>query len=213
MTTIFITYTLLVILAVAALYFAYKYTVEKKVLKWREWGLIACGVVGITIMTAFVEVGFKVNNKLKTEFKVPKDFYSNYDVVGDSTLDDATLYNHLLLMRVSHPKVMFCQAKIESANYTSDLFKRNSNMFGMKKSTNRVTTAGDGRGEYKWYPNWRESVTDYAFWQLTHNADKMTQDEYIKFLGKIYAEDPKYTSKVRELIKKIDFEKLEQYEN
>lgn len=213
MTTIFIIYTLLVIFTVATIYLAYKYTIEKKVLKLREWGLIACGVVGITILTNFVEIGTKVNNKLKTEFKVPKDFYSDYDAVNDSTLDDATLYNHMLLMRISHPKVMFCQAKIESANYTSDLFKRNSNLFGMKKSSKRVTTAGYGRGDYKWYPNWRESVTDYAFWQLEHNADKMTQDEYIKFLGKIYAEDPKYTTKIREMIKKIDFNKLEQYEN
>jgi flagellum-specific peptidoglycan hydrolase FlgJ len=112
-------------------------------------------------------------------------------------------------MRANFPKVILCQAKIESDDYSSTLFKRNNNLFGMKTSTNRVTTSGEGRAGYKSYLNWRESVTDMALWQLSHKIDKMSQDDYINFLGKIYAEDPKYSSKIRAMLSKINFKQLE----
>lgn len=213
MNTIFIIYTLLVIATIAILYLAFSYTVLKKTLGLKQWGLIACGAIAISIFEGVVINGSQVNNKLTTEFKVPKDFYSNVEYNNDSTLDDVTLYNHLLLMRANFPKVILCQAKIESAQYSSQLYQRNNNLFGMKISGSRVTTAGEGRAGYKTYPSWRESVTDYVLWQMSHNVSKMTQEEYITYLGKIYAEDPKYTNKIREMIKKIDFKKLTEYEN
>jgi len=211
----FILYTLLLVLCIALVVASVRYTFFKKILKLRDWLLIFSGMITLTITVFACQVGSEVNSKMSVEFKVPKDFISNVEYVTDSVIDDATLYNHLLLMKVSFPKVILCQAKIESSQYSSDLFKRNNNLFGMKKSANRVTTASDdnGRAGYKWYPSWRESVTDYALWQLSHHVDKMSQDQYIAYLGKIYAEDPKYTTKIKAMIKQIDFKKLEENEN
>lgn len=212
MNTIFIIYTCLVVVAIAIISAAVILSTFKRVLKWKEWVLIASGALCLSIGVALNDSASKINTRLKTEFKVPKDFYSDAEYATDSTINDTTLYGHMLLMRVSFPEVILCQAKIESAQYSSDLFKRNNNLFGMKNSTSRVTTVGQGRAGYKWYPTWKESVTDYALWQLSHNVDKMTQSEYISYLGKIYAEDPNYTKKIREMLKKIDFEKLGKYE-
>lgn len=213
MNTIFIAYTFLVIAAIAILFLSVKYTFLTKILKLKEWGLVLCGMVVLSIGVSLINIGKDVNSKLTTEFKVPKDFYSDAEYMNDSVnLDDATLFNHLLLMRVDFPEVILCQAKIESAQYKSELFKRNNNLFGMKVSTSRATTAGFGRAGYKEYPNWRESVTDYVLWQLSHNVSKMTRSEYIQFLGKIYAEDPKYTSKIKDMLTKINFDKLKEYE-
>ena len=210
MNILFVIYTLLLISIIIVVYLSYIYTINKKVLKIKDWLLIICGAIGFILITSLIDTGTKVNKKLTTEFKVPKDFYSDTQYFNDSTINDAILYNHILLMRASFPKVILCQAKIESADYSSALYKRNNNLFGMKISTSRVTTASqDGRAGYKSYDSWRESITDYVLWQLSHKIGSMSQDEYINFLGKIYAEDPKYSSKIRTMLSKINFKSLE----
>jgi uncharacterized FlgJ-related protein len=215
MNIIFIIYTLLVITTIAILYLAFSYTVLKKKLGIRQWCLILCGAISISIFEGVAYNGMEVNNKMRTEFKIPKDFYSPSQYVNDSTIDDATLYNRILLMRANFPKVILCQAKIESSDYKSALYKRNNNLFGMKISTGRVTTANsggsdsEGRAGYKSYSSWTLSLTDYILWQLSHQISNMSQDEYITFLGRIYAEDPKYSSKIRAMMNKIDFKSLE----
>lgn len=201
--TIFITCTILTFITLAY------YTFVNRQITPNRWLFILIGMIVINKLEYTIKQGQKVNEKLSVEFKVPKDFYSNSDVIENDTISDGLLYNHLLSMRALFPKIILIQAKIESNNYTSMLYQKNKNMFGMKISTERVTTSGDGRAGYKSYVNWKESVMDYILWQFSHNIEKLTQEEYINYLGKIYAEDPKYTNKIRSMLNTIDFEKLE----
>lgn len=207
MNTLFIGYSILLIFSIASIYFLIVYTIKKSI-KLREWLFILIGIsfVGISTLTLFY--GNDVNNKLNIEFKVPKDMYTNvYE--EDSTITDKILYNHLLDMRVPHAKIVLCQAKIESASYKSVLFQRQYNLFGMKIPYSRPTSGNGGKAGYQSYNNWKESVTDYVLWQFSHKVDKLTQEDYLTYLGKIYAEDPNYVSKIRKMLKEINFRSLE----
>lgn len=208
MNLLFIVYTLLAVGLISIIYVAVYFTFVKKQITSANWFFILIGILLLIQLEVTYSKGKEVNNKLSVEFKVPKDFYSTG--VETDTVNDGVLYNHLLSMRAPFPKVILIQAKIESDSYKSILYQKNKNMFGMKISTERVTTAGDGRAGYKSYVNWKESVTDYILWQFSHNVDKLSQEEYITYLGKIYAEDPKYSSKIRAKLKEINFDKLEQ---
>jgi flagellum-specific peptidoglycan hydrolase FlgJ len=199
----------LLITAILLIVFLYKYTFEKKQLLLKEWILIWVGVTICLFSIFLINTAGVVNERLATQIKVPKDFYTTMDTENDSIISDAILYSHLSAMRVSHAKIILIQAKLESNNYSSDLYKRNHNLFGMKISTSRVTTAGYGRGGYKEYLSWRESVTDYVLWQLTNKVDNLSETEYINFLGKIYAEDPNYTQKIRKYLHDLDFTKFQ----
>lgn len=209
MNTELIWYTVWILLLIGMI-LSYGYFTVKKVINMRDTLFIAAGVLFITLF-ALTSVSSKdISEKLSTEFKVPKDFYSSESYTQDSILTDEILYNYMLDMRIKHAKVILCQAKIESSNYTSPLYKKNSNLFGMKTATQRVSTPGIGRAGYKSYNHWTESVTDYVLWQLTHNADQLSEDKYIEYLGKIYAEDPQYTSKIKSQLKSINFKSMEQ---
>lgn len=207
MSLLFFTYSLLILVTAGSIY-ALTHYVLKREITLKDLFYIGIGVVLLSLCYTTVKQGINVNAKLSVEFKVPKDVYSDgYN--NDSTLSDKTLYNYLLDMRVPHPKIVLCQAKIESADYSSVLYKRQFNLFGMKIPSTRATSGSGGKAGYQGYNNWMESVTDYILWQYSHNADKLNQDEYLLYLGKIYAEDPKYVFKIKKMLKEIDFSKLE----
>lgn len=208
MSQIFIYYTVSIILSLVVLFLLFKFTVEKKVLKYKEWGLIGVGVVILTIFSGLFDSTIKINDKLGVTFETPSEFISTFK--KDTTISDEKLYKYLLRTRVNNPEIVLCQAKIESNNYTSPLFLRASNLIGMKVPSQRMTTGGEESGEYQDYPNgWKECITDYIIYSLQMNLDKLSQDEYINFLstGK-YAKDPQYANKIKKKLKEIDFNKL-----
>lgn len=207
MNNLFITYSVFVLVVLTAIYVLSYFTFVNKKINGHDWSYFATGILFFLLSVEVVNYGGQVNDRLNVEFKVPTELYAPAIPV-DSIITDAVLYNHLLMMRAPHAKIMLAQAKHESSNYTSSLFKRAHNLFGMKVATSRVTTGGGDSGSYKFYSNWTEGLDDYIFWQFAHNTDKMTDTEYLSYVGKVYAEDPNYLLKIDKLLKTIDYKKL-----
>ena len=66
----------------------------------------------------------------------------------------------------------------------------------MKLAKNRPTTAiGVTKSGFAIYRSKRESIIDYALWK-SYYARKLTKSEYLSLLGKMYAENPDYISKL-----------------
>lgn len=208
MSELLVFYTILVIIFVSICYLAYKYTIQSKKLGAKEWLLITSGMFVLTISDQLIMSAIEINDRMAIDIKVPKEIYSQIEYEEDSVLTDQMLYNYLLDMRAKHPKIILCQAKIESANYKSVLFKRQHNIFGMKVPMVRTTAGYGGKAGYQNYNNWRESAIDYIFWQHSNGADKLKQDDYLAYLGKVYAEDPEYVNKIKKMMVEIDFKKL-----
>lgn len=113
----------------------------------------------------------------------------------DTALLDS-IYNEILELEIQHPDIVFSQALLESNYASSDLFITNNNLFGMKDSGSRATTSDSIVNGYKWYPNWRESVIDYALLQMAfyRGLDEAT---YYQRLSENYAQDSKYIHKLK----------------
>lgn len=205
MINILLQYTFLVIFLAAIVVFLAKYT-KSGFLDLKAWLLIGLGLIILSSSYFLVITGSKINERVQIEFNVPKDFYSEWLVDSiENPVSDKILYDYLINMRAPHPKIIVAQAVLESNNFTSDLYKRQRNFIGMKYSLKRVTTANGTKGEYKRYDSWEQCVTDYLFWVFSNNADKLSQDEYFRYLGKVYAEDPNYIDKLKTIIKKMKF--------
>jgi hypothetical protein len=109
------------------------------------------------------------------------------------------LKQYLLDLNVKFPHIVFAQAKLESGDFQSNIFRENNNIFGMKEAKSRVTTnVGTDNGHAK-YENWRQSVLDYAFYQASFLSDLKTEDEYYSYLNKNYAEVPDYANRVKSI--------------
>lgn len=128
----------------------------------------------------------------------PKILFIDY---GDVSY--GSLYLKLLHSGVKYPDVVFAQAVIESAHFTSEVFKSENNLFGMKHPARRQTLS-DGKAEsgYASYNNWTTSVEDYKLWQysMLKQKESITKTEYLDLLGRIYATDPKYVRVIKKVM-------------
>ena len=110
------------------------------------------------------------------------------------------LKRYMELIHIIHPTKVYKQAILETGNFTSDIFKENHNLFGMKMPHTRISTAiGENRGHAK-YRHWTDSVDDYLEWQDFYMDNGWDMADYYSFLKDIpYAEDPRYINKLKQL--------------
>ena len=97
---------------------------------------------------------------------------------------------------IAHPDIVYRQAEIETANFTSAIFRENNNLFGMRRAKARPhTQTGENKG-YAVYDSWRESIIDMALWQ-SWNAKRLDRQAYIELLQEIYSIDTNYIQKLK----------------
>ncbi len=131
------------------------------------------------------------------------------------TIDDVR--KEIELQQILCADEVLAQVRLESANLKSYLFLKTNNMFGMRYPAKRPTAAvgiylpgkdttiiGDqstlkryaAQNNYAVYNHWRDAVADYKLWQQ-HNFK--VQERYTEFLGRVYAEDSLYVTKIRRM--------------
>lgn len=114
--------------------------------------------------------------------------YTHQDFTEITTLNDTILYYALLHYEVKHPRAVLAQAKLESGNFKSSLFKRHNNFLGLYNSRRR---------EYFKFNHWVECILAYK--NMVEYKLKEGED-YYQFLDRIgYASDPNYISKVKRI--------------
>jgi flagellum-specific peptidoglycan hydrolase FlgJ len=117
------------------------------------------------------------------------------------------LYEQIIKSGIKHPEIVFAQAILESGHFTSSLFERANNLFGMKVPTKRETVAIGNTNGYSKYETWHHSIYDYKLWQefLFSKRGELSKVEYLAYLKKWYAVDKNYVFKVENKIKEFSF--------
>lgn len=106
------------------------------------------------------------------------------------------------------PHIVLAQAQLETGNFTSTIFQDGMNLFGMKQARIRINTAKGTKKGHAYYNTWEESLYDYAFFSSSYLYKIKSDREYFQYLDKYYAEDPKYTKKLKQIIKKQNLKTL-----
>jgi hypothetical protein len=112
------------------------------------------------------------------------------------------LIEKLKELNVKFPYIVFAQSKLETGNFTSKIFRENSNCFGMREAKQRITTAQGTENNHAYYASWGESVYDYAFYQCRYLSGINTEEQYFQYLSQSYAENPSYVSILKDMIVK-----------
>lgn len=124
-------------------------------------------------------------------------------VVVNSTeqpFSEESLVDLLKELNVKFPHIVMAQSIVETGHWTSNIFKENHNLFGMKQARVRVNTARGTQYNHAYYDNWRESVYDYAFYQCRYLGSIKTEDDYFQYLSESYAEADDYINTLKEVI-------------
>lgn len=122
-------------------------------------------------------------------------------IYEDVEFSEEALVDYIKNINIKFPDIVLAQAKLESSNFNSDLFIKHNNMFGMKIANNRPTLGvKNDTTPYSTYSNWRSSVIDYALYQSRYLKQYNTKEKYLNRLGEVYAEDPNYVTKLKNIM-------------
>lgn len=106
------------------------------------------------------------------------------------------ILEYMDMLGVEHSEIVLKQCLLETGNLTSDIFKDNHNLFGMKEAHQRTTTALGTNRNHAYYTNWKSSVIDYCLWQRKY----FKGGDYYEFLESYgYATSINYIKKLKEL--------------
>lgn len=126
-------------------------------------------------------------------------------IISDSVeFSEKELKKYIKHLNLKHPDIVYAQAVLETGNFTSSIFTNNNNVFGMKQAQARNNTARGSANGHAYYSNWKQSVIDYALFQSSYMR-KLSREEYFRYLDRNYARDPNYSRKLKEIIKRYEF--------
>ena len=174
-------------------------------------------IVGAILVLAIIINGVIIERQLKRSLQIKVDQVVtlkqllnkeiNYNLKTEARVSEEALLKTLLELGVKFPHIVVAQARLETGNFTSKVFMRTNNLFGMKVAKQRLTTAKSGKGEYAYYSSWQLSAIDYALFQTSFMRGVDSEREYFNYLSKNYAEDPKYVKKLKLMSRVIKFVK------
>lgn len=124
---------------------------------------------------------------VKVEKAKPTSYYN-------SDFSEAALISFMKKLKIKYPETVLAQAKLETGNFTSAIFKENHNLFGMKVAETRPTSAiGINRGHAQ-YKDWKDSVIDYALLQsfIIAKLPTLNSKEYRNYIQRFYSETADY---------------------
>jgi hypothetical protein len=195
------------------------YTYDENKFKWVKinklkyffnYYLIIFILFSTTITSVYL--GFNVqerNKKMQKElihlFEELEKLEGIIEIINESTSFDETNLRLILEgFNIKFIDIIIAQSILETGNYTSDIFIETGNLFGMKPARLRpYTHYGEYRGHADYKGNWKLSVIDYALWQAREAKNVKTEDQYYFLLSKMYAEDPDYISKLKNIVSKL----------
>lgn len=104
--------------------------------------------------------------------------------------------DEIIRQGIKCPKIVLAQCYYETAHLSSNIFKYNHNLFGMKEAHQRKTTAIGTKRNHAYYRTWQDSIRDYKIWQ-----DKYYKGgDYYTFLsGSGYATSEKYIKTLKNI--------------
>jgi hypothetical protein len=120
-------------------------------------------------------------------------------ITESDSFTPARLKAYLKEINIKFPEVVYNQARLESGNFKSNLFRKKHNMFGMKKAMSRATLSVGKPNEYAYFKSWKECVIDYALYQMKYFSKIKTEEKYIEKLCESYAENVHYKKLISEL--------------
>lgn len=152
-----------------------------------------------------------IGGAIRSVYGKVKKFFGGDDKPAQQTgpvpFSPANLAAELKKQGVKFPDVALAQSMLETGNFTSDIFKENNNLFGMKHPSVRSTVSkGPNRGHAS-YNNWQDSVKDYKLWQDFYHKYTGSKGQFLAKLNSIYCIPPScgqnnYARKVQSLLPK-----------
>lgn len=149
--------------------------------------------VGLIALILLIGIGVAINSKIKKDQEIEM-----MEIVTVDSEIDSLIRN----INIRYPNVVKAQIVLESGFMLSTRAIRDNNLTGMKVAKARPTTAINKSG-HAIYNSIEDCIIDYALWQSQNLNLKYcrSEEQYMEFLQKNYAEDHNYKVKLQKIMK------------
>lgn len=161
--------------------------------------IITTAITSTILSSIFLYIGYDLGSNVLTGLSEEEKLVI---IQEHNSFSEQKLIDKLIELNVKFPYIAFAQAKLETGNFTSKVFRENNNLFGMREAKQRITTAKGTEHNHAYYHTWYESVLDYSFYQCRYLSNIQTEEQYFQYLGQSYAENPNYVSILKSMIVK-----------
>jgi len=161
--------------------------------------IITTAIVSTTLSSVFLYIGYNLGSNVLTGLSEEEKLVI---IQEHNQFSEVKLIEKLKELNVKFPYIALAQAKLETGNYTSKVFRENNNLFGMREAKQRITTSQGTENNHAYYHTWYESVLDYSFYQCKYLSNINTEEQYFQYLSQSYAENLKYVSVLKDIIAK-----------
>jgi len=161
--------------------------------------IITTAIATTVLSSVFLYIGYDLGSNVLTGLSEEEKLVI---IQEHNQFSEDRLIDKLKELNVKFPYIALAQAKLETGNFTSKVFREGNNLFGMREAKQRITTAKGTENNHAYYYSWGESVLDYSFYQCRYLSNINTEEQYFQYLSQSYAENPNYVSILKDMIKK-----------
>lgn len=155
----------------------------------------------IIVVVLFLSVSLLSFVAIKKPSKEYITAETEIDLRTNSAFSEEALIKEIDNLPFRFKDIILAQAIIESGNYNSPVFKEGSNLFGLREAKSRLTTSKGTYLNHAYYNNWKESVLDRLLYE-TKYLGKLSREQYLIYLDRVYAEAGGYDKALENIIKK-----------
>ena len=156
----------------------------------------------------FFYIGWNISEKNSIELvEKYKEEEKSIILKNGDKFSEEKLILFLNELNIKFPEIIYSQAKLESANFSSKIFFENSNLFGMKEANKRPNIQSGEQNNHAYYINWRNSVIDYCIFYSCYLRNLKTKEQYYDYIEKNYSETIGYSDRVKSIEKEY-FKKI-----
>ena len=167
--------------------------------------ILSIALMAILILAAIYMISSTVKlNKIErtvlSEQKIIDTIYRYENSYDWYAAEPQRIYELIKSLNIAYPEIVISQAILESSNFTSNLYTKNNNLFGMKIACIRPSTAyrDKDNSEYACYDNTYDCVLDYALWQTKYcRGCSNENDYYAQLKNSGYFSDPNYIESLK----------------
>lgn len=180
------------------------YTYNKNAIQFKRLRLKDYLILIIPIAVISILIGYFISSAGNHPNPIEKWVYKDNPPVFLTTqqFSEEALVELLKIRKVKFPHIVLAQARQETNNFTSDIFKENNNLFGMKMAGARPVFATGTNRKHAMYDNWKYSVYDYIIYQTAYLRNIKTEAQYLNYLGNYYASDSLYKVNIKKHMNK-----------
>lgn len=174
-----------------------KLTIKNFIVKNKKYLLYLLGLILVIIAIHFY-FNWGGENKISKNEDIEDTETEIYNKEEIAIFD--SVYSFIFELRLENPRIVMAQCIEESGHFKSKLFLEGNNCIGMKVPSQRPTLAKSVLYSHAKFNSWKECLMDYAIWQQIYARGK-NEDEYFKYLDRVYAEKSEYSTRLKNIIK------------